>query len=143
MLRFINAVGCLLFCLLSLAGCGESELQTYPASGKVIFADGKPLTGGFVEFQPVDAAIHITARGQIQPDGTFELGTLRKNDGAVAGEYLVSVTPPMPSTDADTLSKRPLIDPRFRDPHASGFRFTVSSEASQNRFSLEVFPPRN
>src|SRR5438552_17655549 len=78
--------------LAAAAGCGSSN--TSPVSGKVVFKDGTPLTGGLVLFRPVDEKLQVSSRGDIQPDGTFFLSTYKEGDGAVPGKYQVAITPP-------------------------------------------------
>ena len=46
--------------------------DVYPAKGKVVYADGQPMTGGVVQFQPEkDAGASILA--DVGKDGTFSL----------------------------------------------------------------------
>ena len=59
-----------------LAGCGglvSSEATVYPVTGKVLLADGKPLTTGRVEFIPVKGG--MPASGDVGADGSFSLKT--------------------------------------------------------------------
>ncbi len=84
--------------VLVAAGCGGGALpRTFPAGGKVIHKNGKPLTGGSVEFTTVaDPLLRVV--GTIGSDGTFTLSTVKDNakaDGAPAGEYRVMVQPPL------------------------------------------------
>src|SRR5262249_17781796 len=55
--------------LLCASGCGSQTL--FPVSGKVTYKDGKPVTAGFVIFEPLSQKIR--ARGEIQADGSFQL----------------------------------------------------------------------
>ncbi len=78
-------------CLLGsclLVGC-ESGPPMAPVSGRVTF-NGKPLEFGTVMFQLSSGG--QPARGQIQSDGTFELGTFAAGDGAIVGEHKVRIT---------------------------------------------------
>ena len=70
--------------VLLIVGCGGSRQAAYPVSGKVVFADGKPVTAGYVETRSKDD--RINARARIASDGTFQLGTFAADDGAVAGK---------------------------------------------------------
>ena len=70
---------------LVLSGCGAPMV---PVRGSVA-RDGKPLRGGKIEFTPI--AQGQPAVGLIQPDGTFQLSTNRENDGAMAGQYRITV----------------------------------------------------
>src|SRR5262249_17495889 len=52
----------------------------------------KELAGGTVTCSSTE--LHKSASGEIQADGTYRLGSLKKNDGAVPGTYQVTVSPP-------------------------------------------------
>jgi hypothetical protein len=130
------------FLLTSLCGCGKSTMRIYPAGGKVVFPNGTPLKGGWVWTRPVQAKDIPGARGEIQPDGTFHLGTYRLGDGAVEGEHLVLIAPLMPRGDRTEMLKLPaLIDPRFEQFTTSGLKISVASDASKNQFVLPVERP--
>lgn len=128
--------------LVSLTGCGSSSMPTYPAGGKVIFPDGRPLEGGRVELRSVNAANNPVARGEVQPDGTFRLSTFQPNDGAVEGEHLALVVPPPPPPGSDTRgdksSHQPVLDPRFMLYKTSGLKFTVTRDPAKNQITLQV-----
>ena len=73
----------------AMVGCGSDHLPTYPTSGRVQFEDGEPVRFGSIEFYNRDH--DVTARGTIDRDGRYELGTFQATDGAVAGEHQVVV----------------------------------------------------
>jgi len=89
--------------LLFLGGCGKSRPEppkTFEVTGTVLGADGKPLTGGLVEFRSAGDK-PVSATGRIQPDGSFSLSTIAGEQnvpGAVAGTHKVTVVPPPPDT---------------------------------------------
>jgi hypothetical protein len=116
-----------------LSGCGSDRLPTYPASGTVSLADGTSLEYGLVEFRPVDGETTISARGYIQADGSFELSTYQKSDGAVAGEHLAIVVPPPP---AELIPG--YIDPKYRHFDTSGLKFVVTKDRKTNRYEIEL-----
>jgi hypothetical protein len=74
-------------------GCGSDSSHyvgaTVPVKGKVTYK-GKPLTEGQIVFEPDNSGRE--AHGSIQPDGTFELSTFAKGDGAVPGTHRFAVT---------------------------------------------------
>lgn len=81
--------------LTGLSGCHEGDrpkvgVPTYPAAGKVVRADGSPLSGGIVTFVPGDAK-SPKAAGPIARDGTFSLNTEGIAPGAPAGEFKVRI----------------------------------------------------
>jgi hypothetical protein len=76
-----------------LSGCGGSMVAVHGA----VAHEGKPLPGGKVIFTPVSEG--QAAFGLIQEDGTFQLSTIRENDGAMAGQYRVSVLGDRPTEE--------------------------------------------
>src|SRR5262245_54568535 len=91
-MRFSSSLRRRLTALLALvvaAGCGKG---LYPVEGKVAFPDGTPMKSGLVIFSPRDARAVYGLRAEIQKDGTFQTMTFRPSDGALPGEYTVSVT---------------------------------------------------
>jgi hypothetical protein len=86
--RGVTALAALL-----VAGCGGAN-TLYPVGGTV-YLDGQPakeLAGGTVTFN--SGELHKSASGQIHADGTYRLGSLRQDDGVLAGKYEVTVAPP-------------------------------------------------
>jgi hypothetical protein len=142
--RRLLAVGLLLTGALptTLGGCGDGSQPTYRAGGRVTFPDGKPLAGGRVEFAPVQSNLGPAARGQIQPDGSFQLSTYRPNDGAVEGEHVALVVPPLPEGGLEGMKILPMpIDSRFTQFDTSGLKCTVSCDPAKNQFVLQVSRP--
>src|SRR5262245_32840897 len=84
-----HGILCLTFPFLlvaSIAGC-KPKSNVAPVRGKVTL-DGKPLAQGMIATLP---AAGRGASGTIQPDGSFELQTFGKNDGATIGLHKVAV----------------------------------------------------
>lgn len=76
-----------------LAGCGDTgpySGKLYPTTGRVILADGRPLTDGSVRFIPKGTGLPAT--GKLGPDGSFSL-TTKMGEGAAPGEYRVRIDP--------------------------------------------------
>ena len=117
--------------LLIAAGCG----RYYPVHGKVTYRDGTPVTKGIVVFESKDTDKAVTARGDIQTDGTYQLGTQKPGDGAPAGLYRVLVTPRMENPDAPEDN----IDRRFADFKTSGLEFEV--KPGTNEYPIQVSKP--
>ena len=67
------------------SGCNHQPFPTYPVTGTVEFADGTPVAFGHIELYHEQH--DLTARGTIQPDGSFSLGTFDEGDGAVEGTH--------------------------------------------------------
>jgi hypothetical protein len=113
--------------VLTLAlGCGGK--RTYQVVGRVTFKDGTPLTGGQVVFEPVDKEATVGARGQVQPDGTFRMGTYRDDDGVIEGRHKVLVVPPLPRILDERRPAPPIIHPRFQKFETSGLEYTVTRD---------------
>ncbi|WP_254508292.1 hypothetical protein [Anatilimnocola floriformis] len=78
-----------IFALLLLAGCNTNGI--HPVRGQVVWKDTKQpaseLANSLISFE--QAETQTSARGQIKPDGTFQLTTNDENDGAKVGEHLV------------------------------------------------------
>ena len=113
------------------SGCNKG-LETYPVTGKVRFPDGRPLEGGLVIFVSKDTGVQSRAR--VEHDGTFTLGTLSSEDGAVSGVQRVSVRPE--SLGPGAPPKQPLL-PKYQSASSSGIEFTVNSDAP-NEFEIVV-----
>jgi hypothetical protein len=107
--------------------------------GKVVYPDGSPVPGGTVVFQPADGDTQPSARGEIQPDGTFRLGTQAPEDGAPPGKYRVAVLPPHRSEE-DARRKPPAVDPAFGDFATSGLEYTIQA-GRKNEFLITVTRP--
>jgi len=85
----------LLFVPLIALGCGGgdvSRLKTHPVEGVVQF-EGKPLEGAFVVLHPkgVNDPKHLAAQAKTDATGKFKPATYDTSDGAIAGEYSVTV----------------------------------------------------
>lgn len=77
--------------LAMVVGCGSSGLpKTYKVSGTVK-QSGKPVDGALVTFLP-SAAGAKPAVGSTNAKGEFKLSTFGPSDGAVAGDYKVTIT---------------------------------------------------
>lgn len=130
--------GCWGLSLELLSGCSQQP-PTYPVHGMVIYPDGKPVTRGTIEFEPVGTTKPMTASGEIRSDGTFRLGTYRLDDGAVAGEHRAAV---ISDYSIGTGVERPgeippaQLGSKFRSVKTSGLKFRV--EPRMNNFVIDV-----
>jgi hypothetical protein len=123
----------LLAILLLILGCQRTVVyipQTQEMRGYVSFKDGKPVTGGVIEFRHLRDP-SLRAVGTIQRDGSFELKTLaadRQLNGIPPGRYEVLVAPP----------------PEMGQTH-SPYKFPKPIEIDANqkeiRLEIEAFPP--
>jgi hypothetical protein len=117
---------------LGVAGCGG---DLHSVRGNVTLDDGTPLTSGMVVFESKDMQPTVTARGEIQPDGSYRLGTRKLGDGAPAGAYRVLIVPPPPDDPRDRFVKPPF-DERYTDFRTSGLEFVVQS--GTNEFPIQL-----
>lgn len=127
-----------LLLLIAVFGCQrQSTLQTAPVTGKVTY-QGKPVVQGTVVFTP-EGSGHA-ATGDIQPDGTFQLTTSKKNDGAVPGKYKVAVQVFPAEGGAvpgmEFAGGKPPIPLKFMDAGTSGL--TAEIKAGENTLDLAL-----
>lgn len=122
-------LGCL---IVVFAGCKRNP-DTVPVTGKVLY-NGQPLTFGSVTFQPARGQ---AARGEIHSDGTFELSTYRRGDGAVAGSHKVRVAcyesqdPARPKGPGEQTLGRSLIPLKYTLLDQSGLTAKVTADTSE------------
>jgi hypothetical protein len=115
-------------------GCGGSGQapppKTYPVGGMVVYKGGQPLSGGAIQFQSKSDP-NLTTKGDIGPDGTFELVTLYQDEqlqGATEGQYHVTVIPRMTENKPVDIFQLPRV-------------YTV--ETKDNYFRIELEKPRD
>jgi hypothetical protein len=126
------AGGLVLVASAALAGCsGRSDAlpayQVYDVKGKVLLADGTPLSGGLITLVP-KGDLPVSPSGEIGPDGTFSIVTGGSGQGAPAGEYKVRIeTPQIPRAK----NKKPLVPPKYNDEDSSNLAVTVRAESNQ------------
>ncbi len=83
----------LLLLALALAGCGKGDPRV-PVTGTVKFSDGSVPKGDMatITFQPTSGGPGAKgASSTIAEDGSFSLRTLKPGDGALPGDYQVTV----------------------------------------------------
>ena len=87
--RRIRGMALLTACIGLLTGCNPAGI--HPVEGKVIWKDTRQpaveLANSLISFDQADT--QTSARGQIKPDGSFQLTTIQENDGARVGEHVV------------------------------------------------------
>jgi hypothetical protein len=128
------------FILAFAAGCGKN----CSVSGKVTFPDGTPLTTGEVFFETEV----FQAKGPIQSDGTYTMGSSNPGDGVPRGTYKVSiqgVVKPIiefsegSRTPKVTMPKTPLIDLKYTSGMNSGLTCEVKG---RTKYDITVEPPK-
>jgi len=138
-----------LLAMMPLIGCsGNVSLR-----GTVVLDDGTPVTTGAICF--TDGT--NMARGTINPDGTFEMGSVGMRDGLPPGTYTVyffGIQVPGPANTITTVdamgnvveievmgSRPPLIDPRYERPETSGLQVEVTRQTRTMDFTLDRYRP--
>lgn len=131
---FLGVIGAVL-----VTGCGPKFNTTpppkvYPVKGKVLLANGERVSGGIITFHP-KTGLGNEASGEIGPDGSFQLTTIVKNDGALPGSYTVSVNPYFKD---GRYTKAPVnrIPPRFGAPETSDL--TAEVKAEDNNLTIQL-----
>jgi len=145
--------------LVVVLGCGdESGLSTrYKVNGKVTLK-GAPISKGTINFVPSKPPVPEgrAASGEIK-DGSYSLSTAGKEDGALPGEYTVTIV----SLDLDmssaasskeeggmvhqgdpayqkaTKSAKSLVPTKYNIAETSGLKATVTSGANKFDFDLK------
>jgi hypothetical protein len=119
---------------LCAAGCDESRpevgVATYPTTGKVVLADGKPLTSGVVVFVPSGEKTPPVS-GTLNAEGTFTLMTDGVVAGAPAGDYKVRVELDPDAPPVGTPAKRRGGMPfpaKYSKETTSGLTATIAAE---------------
>jgi len=113
--------------LLTVLGCGGSNVKM---SGRVIYEDdGSPLTAGTVLL----CTPTMQARGHLDKNGYFDVGTLGDKDGLPPGHYEVAFVGAVDNED------RALLTDKWYSPKTSG----VTVEVEKGMKSLEIKVNRN
>jgi hypothetical protein len=116
---------------LGLSGCGHRDalpvLQVYEVKGKILLADGKPLSGGWVYFVP-KGDLTVTPSAEIGPDGTFSVVTGGSGQGAPPGDYKLRIDTPQFHA---AKNQKPLVPQKYTDEDSSNLVVTVRAEPNQ------------
>ncbi|MGL6194072.1 MAG: hypothetical protein ACRC2T_04540 [Thermoguttaceae bacterium] len=102
-----------------LTGCSSQP----GVKGKVTFSDdGSPLTQGIIVFE----ASGNVARGEINKDGTYVIGSVKTKDGLPKGQYKVYITETaqIAAGPNGPALIRP-IDAKYENPNTSGLEVDV------------------
>jgi len=125
---------------LGLAGCGSPGPYSgtlYMVKGQVLLADGKPLTGGSIQFIPKQGG--LPASGNIERDGTFSLKS-KTREGAAPGEYKIRIEPSseLRTKKGKAAQKLPFASKYSEYDGNTGLTATVKAESTQlEPFRLE------
>ncbi|MDP1561963.1 MAG: hypothetical protein Q8M16_11345 [Pirellulaceae bacterium] len=118
-------------------GCGQraslERLPVHPVQGIIKYGNEK-LEGAMVVFHPApgsDPRI-LPARGSVGGDGTFSVTTYEASDGAVEGEYIVTVVRnPLIERDGDHVAGPNVLPPKYSKAETSDLKVRVAAGPNQ------------
>jgi hypothetical protein len=119
--------------------CGPSGPEMASISGKVTY-DGKPVPKGTITFIPVIPAGR-NAVGVIGPDGSYSLQTEKPGDGALLGDYTVTISAHdeavLDYIPATPVKPKLLAPAKYENPKTTDLKATVKRGASPVNFDLK------
>ncbi|WP_435006619.1 hypothetical protein P12x_004136 [Tundrisphaera lichenicola] len=119
-------------------GCGSSGPELASVSGQVTY-QGKPVTLGMVTFLPLNPDGR-TATGQIDSSGNYTLQTQNPGDGALLGDYRVTIfaqdNPVLDYIPKKKVPPKRLVPEKYEKPDTSGLKETVNSGSNTINFDL-------
>jgi len=124
---------------LSTIACGPSGPGMSQVSGKVTY-QGKPVPSGLITFVPA-ASGGRNATGQIGADGTYRLQTENPGDGALMGDYNVTIfaqdNPVLDYIPSKPVPPKYLAPAKYEKPATSGLKSTVQRGSNTFDFDLK------
>ncbi len=115
-----------------------AKLHTYPVTGKIFLEGTKPLTKGAVTFIPTGPEPNRECSGFLAKDGTFQLSAYVPNDGAPAGEYVVTIIPEATKLEGGWVTPQERrIPQKFRTVRTSPLKVEVKSGDNAFEFKLD------
>ncbi|MBY0458149.1 MAG: carboxypeptidase-like regulatory domain-containing protein [Gemmataceae bacterium] len=132
----------LLVALTALCGCGDGSNRKplFPTEGKLLIK-GQPAGGVTVFLHSTDPNETEPTRpfATTNPDGTFTVTTVTANDGAPAGEYVVTLLyEPLDSPLTRAKGKPPSIDKKYANPKTSPLRAVIEAKAQNTLAPFDV-----
>lgn len=130
----IKRLSLMTFCALMLC-CGAcnkgSQNEPVVVTGKVLLPNGKPAEHATVVLHPVTPTGTETAKpqGKVAADGSFKLKTLKADDGAPPGKYLVTIELWLRSGTGDEPAVN-WLPTRYSKPESSGVEVTIAAPQS-------------
>ena len=85
------------------------------------------MTRGLVVCERAEGGPAVSAQGEIRPDGTFRLGTVRPGDGLPPGKYRVLINP-MDLSDLPDDKKDIPFDFKYLNFKTSGLELEVKGD---------------
>ena len=126
----------------SCIGCNPSEPK-YKVRGTVVYIDDKkPVPGGSIgiEFESTKPPYNRSS-STVSPDGSFELSTSTKGDGALEGEHRIRFTGTTSPQQPDAKVALSAVMPtEYYEYSTSGLKFDIKPN-DDNIVNLEVKKP--
>ena len=126
---------CLLVLLSGLIGCETNEKPTfpvYPVKGTVKYADGKPLTDGWIEFTSQTGETKgRNSNSKIDKDGNFEMETFARGKGAYAGPVTAVISEPASEFDpekGDVKKSEVKVLEKYKNYETSGLKYEIEKK---------------
>jgi hypothetical protein len=132
------------FLALALVGlvpvaCGPTGPEMASISGKVTY-NGKPVPKGTITFIPVVQGGR-NAVGVIGPDGSYSIQTEKPGDGALLGDYNVTISAHdeavLDYIPAKPVEPKLLAPAKYENPKSTDLKATVKRGASPINFDLK------
>jgi hypothetical protein len=110
---------------------------TTPVKGKVTY-QGKPLAGAIVTFHPLSKDPgFVRADALTNAEGTFQLSTYKANDGAIPGEFAVTVELRKPLFTPEGKAGPNQLPTQFASADKTPLRVTVKREEATIDLNLQ------
>jgi hypothetical protein len=132
--RDYGLVACLLVLGLTTwacVGCGGKGVV--PVSGRVTLVGGEPVQGATVVFENREK--RLSSSGRTDAEGRFRLTTFKVNDGALPGDYRISIVPPSAADSSQPQPRRVFAD-KYLSPDSSGLSLAVERGMKECGFEL-------
>ncbi|MDX1948296.1 MAG: hypothetical protein SFU86_23090 [Pirellulaceae bacterium] len=113
-----------------LSGCSDrgAAVAVHKTVGTITF-ENRPITGAFVVLHPQGECLPAVPkpRALVQSDGSFVATTYEADDGAPAGEYVVTVElPAVAEVDGEYVRSANLLPLRYASEATSGLTVQVT-----------------
>lgn len=122
----------------SSTGCWSGK---YPVAGTVLYTDGTPVAEGTVIAEGTVDGKLVGVQGNIENDGSFQLGGASLGDGALPGTYRAAVLPVTLGDSEIAAGKLPSVDGVSTRIETSGIQFEVKK--GKNKIDIQVNKPRS
>lgn len=136
--RYLNLSTCLGLiglCLIPACNSRDPNLpEVARVEGKVLF-NGEPLPEGDIHFHPENPQAN-PGSGMIEKDGTFQLSTYERHDGAAVGKHKVTIVI-QPHLDGSVPDPPIQIPRKYGDPDATPLSVEVEG-GKTNKFELTI-----